>query len=399
MILGLKYANYYSFYEPVEISFEVGKKPSASFYDIAIDDDRRVNKVIAVVGANGSGKTHFLRPLAFLSWFVGSSFLETQPEDEIIIQPHILHQDSATEMELRFLVDGDEYKYHLVVDGKKVKTEALYKKTSQQFSYIFVREQHVDGSYSVKKKDKAFPFKTSEAKKVKANASLLSAAYVYGIEEINSICAIFMRVGYNITVSGRIHFRTSLLNTSAEIFHLNETLLIQMNEIMRELDLGLYHVEIEEFQQKTPQGENKPMYFPFGIHQTKDQKSIFRLPFSDESSGTQSAFVLLSRLLLVLAEGGIAIIDELDNDLHPHMLSKILDLFKFEHTNPHQAQLIFSCHTPEILDILQKHQVYLIEKKDLHSEAWRLDEVVGIRADDNLYAKYQAGALGAIPHL
>ena len=172
-----------------------------------------------------------------------------------------------------------------------------------------------------------------------------------------------------------------------------------MNEIMRELDLGLHTVEIEEFQQKTPQGENELIYFPYGIHQTKDQKSIIRLPFSEESSGTQSAFVLLSRLLIALAQGGIAVIDELDNDLHPHMLPKILDLFKFEHTNPYQAQLIFSCHTPEILDVLQKHQVYLVEKKDLHSEAWRLDEVVGLRADDNLYAKYQAGALGAIPHL
>ena len=399
MILGLKFSNYYSFYEPVEISFEVGKKPSASFYDISLADGCRVNKVIAVVGANGSGKTHFLRPLAFLSWFVGSSFLETQPEDSILIQPHILHQDSATEMELHFLVDGDEYKYHLVVDGKKVKTEALYKKTSQQFSYIFVRERQVDGGYSVKKKDKAFPFKTSEAEKVKANASLLSAAYIYGIEEINAIYAVFARFSYNITVRGRVHFQHSLLNISAELFHKNELLRVQMNEIMRELDLGLHTVEIEEFQQKTPQGENELMYFPFGIHQAKDQKGSFRLPFFEESSGTQSSFVLLSRLLIILAEGGIAVIDELDNDLHPHMLPKILDLFKFEHTNPHQAQVIFSCHTPEILDILQKHQVYLVEKKDLHSEAWRLDEVVGIRADDNLYAKYQAGALGAIPHL
>ena len=238
MILGLKFSNYYSFYEPVEISFEVGKKPSASFYDIALDDERRVNKVIAVVGANGSGKTHFLRPLAFLSWFVGSSFLETQPEDEIIIQPHILHKDSTTEMELHFLVDGDEYKYHLIIDGKKVKTEALYKKTSQQFSYIFVRERQGDGRYSVKKKDKAFPFKTSEAEKVKVNASLLSAAYVYGIEEINAVYAFFTRFGYNITVSGRIHFQQSLLNISAEHFHQNELLRTQMNEIMRELDLG-----------------------------------------------------------------------------------------------------------------------------------------------------------------
>ena len=166
---------------------------------------------------------------------------------------------------------------------------------------------------------------------------------------------------------------------------------------MLELDLGLAEIDIVEYQQNLSEENTESEYIPWGIHRTTNGE--FKLPFYDESSGTQSAFVLLCRLLSALSKGSIAVIDELDNDLHPHMLPKILDLFKFEHTNPYHAQLIFSCHTPEILDALQKHQVYLVEKNDLHSEAWRLDEVVGIRADDNLYAKYQAGALGAIPHL
>ena len=108
---------------------------------------------------------------------------------------------------------------------------------------------------------------------------------------------------------------------------------------------------------------------------------------------------MLERLLTVLNLGGIAVIDELDNDLHPHLIPKILDWFRFEHSNPHQAQLIFTCHTPEILNRLQKHQVYLCEKNDQSSRAWRLDDVVGLRSDDNLYAKYMAGALGAVPEV
>jgi AAA15 family ATPase/GTPase len=123
------------------------------------------------------------------------------------------------------------------------------------------------------------------------------------------------------------------------------------------------------------------------------------LPFFEESSGTQSAFVLLRVILPVLENGGVAIIDEIDNDLHPHMLPHILELFKFEHTNPHQAQIIFTCHTPEVLNILKKHQSYLVEKIDQKSEAWRLDNVLGLRTDDNLYAKYMAGALSAVPNL
>jgi predicted ATPase len=123
------------------------------------------------------------------------------------------------------------------------------------------------------------------------------------------------------------------------------------------------------------------------------------LPFWEESSGTQSAFVLVIPILQTLANGGIVVIDELDNDLHPHLIPALMEWFEFEETNPHHAQLIFTCHTPEVLNLLQKHQVYLVEKQNQRSEAWRLDEVTGLRADDNLYAKYMAGALGATPNL
>ena len=93
------------------------------------------------------------------------------------------------------------------------------------------------------------------------------------------------------------------------------------------------------------------------------------------------------------------VIDELDNDLHPHLVPQLLQWFEFDETNPHQAQLIFTCHTPEVLNLLQKHQVYLVEKQNQYSEAWRADDIKGlIRSDDNLYAKYMAGALGATPN-
>jgi len=164
-----------------------------------------------------------------------------------------------------------------------------------------------------------------------------------------------------------------------------------------DLDLGLSTVELIEVEGTDEQGKEKKLHLPVGIHSSSS--GSFKLPFFDESSGTQSTYVLLRRILPVLEHGGVAIIDEIDNDLHPHMLPAILELFKFEHTNPHNAQLLFTCHTPEILNILKKHQLYLVEKENLVSEAWRLDQVAGLRADDNIYAKYQAGALSAVPNI
>ena len=68
--------------------------------------------------------------------------------------------------------------------------------------------------------------------------------------------------------------------------------------------------------------------------------------------------------------------------------------------NQHNAQLIFSTHSHEVLNMLCKEQIVLVEKDaELSTEAYRLDEVEGIRADDNIYAKYMAGAYGAIPEI
>jgi len=96
----------------------------------------------------------------------------------------------------------------------------------------------------------------------------------------------------------------------------------------------------------------------------------------------------------------LAVIDEFENDLHPLMLEPILDLFANPETNPLAAQLIFSTHAIEVLNLVEKSQVMLVEKdEDCLSQAYRLDSIEGIRNDDNFYAKYMAGAYGAVPNL
>ena len=77
------------------------------------------------------------------------------------------------------------------------------------------------------------------------------------------------------------------------------------------------------------------------------------------------------------------------------------DLFIDLERNPHNAQIIFTCHAHEVLNILLQQDQVLRNGKNpgCFSEAWRLGDMKGIRRDDNLYAKYRAGACGVIPKL
>ena len=147
------------------------------------DLTQRLNKVIAVVGANGAGKTQLIKPLAFLGWFVNSSFLGQESEQEIPYRPHALHADDPTEFTLHFVLQGEEYRYQLVLQRLRVVSEILSVKTSSQFSYLFKREKSEQGFTF---KEKGFPFPTKLAQGLRDNASLLAAAYAYDIAEAKS---------------------------------------------------------------------------------------------------------------------------------------------------------------------------------------------------------------------
>lgn len=394
MIKNLSFSNFYSFADDTVIDFALGKKPTPSGYDINVDGER-FNKAIAVVGANGSGKTQCLKPLAFLSWFVDQSFLKGDPEEDIPFAAHLLHTDSPSHFELEFILDGVDYRYQLELTPQAVISEALYKKTSAQYSYLFKREKTQQG---YRFKHKGFPFPKAQAEKLRGNASLISAAHSYDIAEAKPFIDFFERIESNVVSTGRRHFQHGAVVEAAAKFQKTPALLKRMSDAMSTFDLGLSSVDIRKLTVRDEAGKEEDVFIPFGLHKTNDGQT-FELTFFEESSGTQSAFVLLQPILNALQKGGIAVIDEIDNDLHPHLIPHLLEWFEFDHTNPHQAQLIFTCHTPEVLNLLQKHQVYLIEKRNQQSEAWRLDDMAGLRADDNLYAKYMAGALGATPEL
>ena len=47
---------------------------------------------------------------------------------------------------------------------------------------------------------------------------------------------------------------------------------------------------------------------------------------------------------------------------------------------------------------LSKYQLFLVEKTlECESQVYRLDEIEGVRSDDNFFKKYLAGAYGGVP--
>lgn len=394
MLHNYRFKNFFSFQEECEVSLTVSLHVPDSELLAVSETGQRVSKILAVMGPNGSGKTNVIKPLAFLHDFISKSF-HLRPDAHISCQPHFYAQSPESEFEIEFDSEGEMWRYELVVTAQRVIREALYRKTSRMFSYVFIREwDSSKEAYEVKQQ--GFGFNPKEAAKVRLNASLISTAAQYGVPLAEQIASLSFST--NVDYLGRMARSSDRVFVATELYKQNPLLNNRMVQLLIGWDLGLSSIEIRRIAVPNLQGEREEIDFPFGIHEAGSQKA--ELPLFQESSGTQGAFVLLSRLLPVLEYGGLAVIDELEADLHPHMLAPILDLFFNPRTNPKNAQIIFTCHAPEILNTLHKSQVLLVEKDDHHvSDAWRLDEVKGVRADDNLYAKYMAGAYDAVPQI
>lgn len=393
MLHSFAFSNFQSFRQRVEVDLTLNRKIRLTDWMEDLPTGELVSKLMAVIGPNGSGKTALLKPAAFIGWFVSQSF-QSPPYSGIPVVPHFAAQDEQSEFECVFDFDGKLWRYELRCTPQRVFHESLYQKRDR-FSYVFVRDWNEDNkNYTVKQQD--FGLAPQEAKKVRSNASLISTAAQYGVPLAARLAELYVIT--NVNFLGRRSLDDSSVLIAAEHFSTRPEQTEQMSRLLAAWDLGLSGVELKQIANATPQNPSQTVWVPFGKHRSRDIEAS--LPFAIESSGTQGAFVLLSRMLPVLEIGGLAVIDEFENDLHPHMLEPILDLFANPRKNPHRAQLIFTCHAIEVLNMVNKAQVTLVEKDDnCESSACRLDAVSGIRNDDNFYAKYMAGAYGAVPRV
>jgi len=394
MLHRYAFTNFQSFRERAEVSWLLDRKIPEAVWSRTAGAGERLSSVMAVIGPNASGKTALLKPILFLDWFMRHSFA-ADPAQALPYQPHAAAATEPSEFEVEADVDGRLMRYSLRCTPERVLHEALYAR-HERMRYVFVREWNAaTQGYDIKQQD--FGFAPTEARKVRPNASLVATAAQYGVPLALRLTT--SRVTSNIHQLGRIVNDARQLTAAANHFAANEAQRQQLVRLLSAWDLGLSDVQLRELESVLPDGTKEKRWLPFGVHRLVNGAN-FELPFPMESSGTQGALMLLHRLLPVLQSGGLAVVDEFESDLHPHMLEPILDLFASPTTNPHGGQLLFTCHAMEVLNLLHKSQVMLVEKDaDNESSAWRLDRVEGIRSDDNFYAKYMAGAYGAVPQL
>jgi AAA15 family ATPase/GTPase len=110
-------------------------------------------------------------------------------------------------------------------------------------------------------------------------------------------------------------------------------------------------------------------------------------------------------LFSALDAGSVFIVDELDCQLHPLIVRRIVHMFHNKENNPNHAQLFFSSHNLIVLDKndLRRDEIWFVEKDNTGKTSasslaeYKLDDK-RFRADLNYSKNYLAGVFGAIPY-
>lgn len=354
----------------------------------------RLLPVAAIYGANASGKSTILSGLQFMADAVTASLRFWAPTDGVPRTPFAWEDGPRTPsmFEAVFLIDGVHHTWGFVVDDHVVLEEWMYARPKGRKQVWFERDrqqfrfgEHLKGE------------NTTLAQLTRNNSLFLSTAVQYNHQQLLPAWRFFAGMRFPmrrhrwtrvVTVHDgpRRWFSDEPLQAfpGTDVERLKRDFLA----LLRQADLGILGVRVRHNE--------------IELQHRADPTEPW-LPLQEESDGTRRLFEVLPLVLSALHQGGVVVIDELEQSLHPLLAVELLRLFNGLDTNPMHAQLVFSTHDTVLLGNmfeetpLRRDQVWLAEKDRAgHSVILPLSDY-RVRKGENVERGYLQGRYGATP--
>ena len=404
MIKTFKVRNFYSIKDEQTISFAITRKDHKDDSSFRTSLGSLLNNTVAVLGHNASGKTNLLKALSFCVWFVKNSYtLLADGKSPIMgVLPHKLSKDNLSRFELIFENNGREFQYKIYLSKEMVHYEFLGEKKQRGYSVVYEikRTQNCDSflHFNLPALTKGDKDRFAMRKNISLFSFLQNTGHLpkFGLPYL-------VRCDSNLGLFGRDESDSSTLFLKLRMaFDSNLSRREKIIKFIKKLDCGITDFIDKEdyivFAHKNNPTDVRRVKNIFFKHATNNAE--FELDFFNESNGTQRILCLLDRIFDSLEKGKLLVWDEIDASIHPLVVREIIKLFSNSDYNKTNAQIIFSTHAPLLLNDRNKTQIILVERNNkLASEVYRLDDVEGIRNDDNFCNKYLAGSYGAIGNI
>ncbi len=402
MLHRVEIENFFSIKETQVIDLRVRKSVEdilGRFSPLYPDSNERAPNVVAIFGPNAAGKSNVLRAISFAAWFIQHSF-DLKPGEALPYQKfgNETNIKSSTRLSFSFAgpadildTSGEEnmcpYTYELKIGPRvdNIGDDIILEKLSYQPNHkgrpFRIIERSSNGQIKAAKNFLSSKMEGILKEILRPNASIISTLAQLNHRVASNYILMVKAVVTNILIG---KFETNERDVTVW-YAQNPSALEALKEVIKRIDLGIENIDIV-----TNSGQPKMQLQHAGIDQI--------MTFSGESHGTQQFLKIFPYIFMALQRGGIAVIDEIDNAIHPIILPEILHWFGDPLRNPHHAQIWTTCQAATLLSDLTKEEVVFCEKDhEGATKIYGLSEIDKVRRNENYYGKYLGGEYGAVP--
>lgn len=425
MLIEFKFGNFRSFRDEAVLSMEAMGLGRLKNCLISYNSMKLIPSV-AIYGKNGGGKSNVIRAFWLAVQFIKNAQRTQHENAKIPVKPFLLNdysKDEPTFFEFTYVLDNVKYIYGFSATKEKIFSEYLYHSPKGQKATVFTRTEQKFNFTEEKAKRKLI----SEA--VAPNQLFFSVACT--MNDADCMRAMKWFRDYVFFSRDYADIPEQLLEYSND-----KNMLAAISGYAKAADLGIEKMEFEfkdevvkdfeseknipeeirfaltAFMQNLKENSNiseiglqksevRATSYHNGINKN-GIKTSFTLDLSDESDGTRKLMSIAPAIESVLNNGGIVLVDELEKELHPMLVNYIVAKFQCKTSNPNGAQLIFTTHNTELLnmELMRKDQLYFADKnrKDGASELYSIGDF-STKTADNIRKGYLAGKYGATPDI
>ena len=413
MLVGFTVNNFKSIKDTINFSMLGSSKDQGNSFEIR---KYELLKSAIVYGANASGKSNFLKAMAFMARIVLNQDKVIQSTDTLPYFPFKLNaetEDSSSSFEMVFFLKNNiKYRYGFEIDATTVYSEWLYADENGKEAKLFYRDIEEKELYINRLK-----FKEGLKLKVSSNQLFIwkcdqeegkiSASILDWFKNLNMIDGMEHEqyISYAMKQMKDQQFKSELVSLIKTADIGIEDVTLDEKDIPEDFIEQLPFTDDlkEKLLNDTTLKERSLMTYHKKYNENNHEigVSIFELE-SEESKGTRKFFKMSAPILNTLREGTILIIDELDASLHPILTKHLIKLFHNNKVNKHNAQLIFSTHDTNLLNpnLFRRDQIWLTDKDKYGStDLFSLAQFKNVRKGEDFEKKYLQGKYGAIPYL
>ena len=396
MLIQFSIENFLSIKDKIVLSM-LASKDTEHREHLILDAHKRYLKSAVLYGANASGKSNVLNGFWFMVNYVLTSHNQQLHKNvgRIPFKFHSQMPGKPSCFEVIFITNGVRYAYGFSVTDKEVVEEYLYYYPNGRQALIFERTNVTEYRFTVDADEQnVLRSRTSANKLYLSVASNWSYAKVIPVLEWFASCQIITR------------------NSIADAYGLAAQQLQDDDyrsvivSMLRVADFGIQSLNIREMDVFSSLQKENDIYPNIdAVHLVKDENGNdvpYILNMTEESDGTNSYFRLIGVVKRALDYGTLLVADEIDAHLHPLLMKHLVSLFNSDLFNPYGAQLIFTSHNTNLLDldILRRDQIWFTEK-DEDTAATDLFSLYdfSVRKDTKVEKGYLIGRYGAIPFI